>query len=508
MEKRKSVSQKGILGMLWTFSGSIVKILLQFIVIGILARLLTPQEFGIVAVMMILVNFSDLFTQMGIGSALIQLQRLTPKHISTGYSLSLIIGLTIGGLFYFVAPHVATFFELENVDDAIRFFSIFFPINSLGSVSTSLLSRKFKFPILVKVGAISYLLGIGLTSIVLAILGFGFWSLILGQFASLVIGTSSKMYFERPSFSFSFPKKIVNEILFYGSGHTLGTIFNYFAENADNIVVGKYLGTIALGIYSKAFQLLAIPAKFFGSIFDKVLFPILSLKQNEIKKLSNFYLFSHSICFGLLMPIAVLIFINAQLIVDIVLGNQWDKVVFPLQILIIGLAFRFGSKINKSYLKSMGLVYKSAFYQLIFAVMMGSFCFIGGLWFGLYGVAFGVLMATIGNYVQMSYRLYKELEFLGQSFFLIHLKSLIFNMPFLILTLILKNYYEIESKWVHLGLTLAFYLPLMTFFFLSKKNIIFNEQNFPLLSQVLNSFPTSINKVTKKVSFLKKYYEL
>ena len=503
--KNESATKKGIIGMLWNFSGAIAQILMQLVVIGILARLLTPEEFGIVAVMMILVTFSELFSQMGISTALIQLPNITEEHIAQGYSLSFLLSLLIGILFYFLAPLIGAFFELRSVDNAIQFFAIFFPLRSISSVSGALLTRKFQFSLLVKCGVISYIFGLGATSIILAFLGFGFWSLILGQFVSLLITLLILIYYKRPTFSFRFNKPVVSELLFFGSGHTLGAIFNYFAENADNIVVGKFLGTILLGIYSKAFQLLAIPAKFFGSIFDKVLFPILSQKQDQREKLSDFYLFSSSICFGLLIPIAVLIFINAELIVNTLLGSQWEEVILPLQILILGLSYRFGTKINKSYLKSMGLVYRGAYYQFIFAILMFVCCMLGSYWFGLNGVAFGVLIATIVNYIQVSYRLYKELEFSKRSFINLHLKTTLSNVPFLILTFVLY-YFGIRSTLIHFALTLCLYSPIIIIIFINKNNVIFNEQNFLLLSQILRSLPTVMQKYLTKFSFFKQYY--
>ena len=506
MNKKKhqeSATKKGIIGMLWNFSGAVGQILMQLLVIGVLARLLTPEEFGIVAVMMILVTFSELFSQMGIGVALIQLPTITREHESQGYTLSLLIGLLIGILFYFIAPSVGAFFELKNVDNAIRFFALFFPLRSISGISSALLTRKLQFSLLVKINAITYFIGLGSISIILALLDFGFWSLILGQFASLVFSMIILMYYERPSFAFKFDKLVVRDLLFFG--HTMGSVFNYFAENADNMVVGKLLGTVVLGIYSKAFQLLAIPAKFFGNIFDKVLFPILSQKQNQKEKLSDFYLFSSSICFGLLIPIAILIFINAKLIVNTLLGAQWEEVIIPLQILILGLAYRFGTKINKSYLKSMGLIYRGAYYQFIFAVLMFCSCIVGGYFYGLHGVAFGVLNATVLNYLQVSYRLYVELKFSKIFYLKLHLKTIISSVPFLIVTQILYSF-GMQSVWIHLGLTIFLYIPIMTFLFVNKNSVVFNEQNFRLLSQILQSLPAVLQKNFMRFRFFKRYY--
>ena len=102
--KQKSVTKKGLVGLVWNFSGSAIQIFAQIIVISILSRILTPEEFGIVAVILIFVSFSELFTQMGISSALIQLPKLTRNHISLGYTLSVIIGIVVGVIFYFIAP--------------------------------------------------------------------------------------------------------------------------------------------------------------------------------------------------------------------------------------------------------------------------------------------------------------------------------------------------------------------------------------------------------------------
>ena len=213
----ESTTEKGVTGMLWNLVGSVIQIFIQLIVIGILARLLTPKEFGIVAIMMLLVTFSELFSQMGIGSALIQLPKITSDHISQGYSLSFLIGLLVGILFFILAPIIGAFFDLKDVDNAIRFFAIFFPLRSFNSITSALLTRNLRFHLLVKSNVISYILGIGLTSIVLAYLDFGFWALILGQFASLIISIIILTYFERPTIGLQFNKQIVRDLMFFGS---------------------------------------------------------------------------------------------------------------------------------------------------------------------------------------------------------------------------------------------------------------------------------------------------
>lgn len=501
----KSITKKGLEGLLWNFSGSFIQILVQFIVIGILARLLSPEEFGVVGVILIFVNFTNLFTDLGIATAIVQLKNISKDHISSGYTISLLIGIIVGLLFYGLAPNIAGFFNLHGADNAIRFFAIFFPLRSFNSITLAILRRNFQFSIIVKCGIISYVLGTGLTSIILAYLNFGYWALILGQLAGILVTIVTMIYYQPPIFSFRFNKKIVSELLFFGMGHTMGTIFNYFAENGDNIIIGKSLGTVSLGIYSKAFQLFSIPASFFGGIFDKVLFPILSQKQEEKEKLKHFYLFSSSLCFGILFPMATLLFINAELIVKILLGDQWLEVIYLFQVLIFGLAYRFGTRINKSYLKSLGIIYKGAYYQLVFVFLIFTFCTIGQYLYGLPGVAYGVFIATFINYLQMSYRIYKELNFSKEIFIKIHIKTLVFYAPFFALTILL-NFFGINSIWVHFFLSLFLYLPIITLIVLHKKNVIFNDDNSLMISQVLKFIPNILQKRIKKIKKFKKYF--
>lgn len=502
---KTSTSKKGMLGVLWTSSGSIVYMLLQFVVLGILARILSPEEFGIVALVLVLVNFTQLFIDMGIASAIVQMQNITKEHISQGYALSILIGVLLGIIFYFSGPWLGQFFNISDLDEPIRFFALFLPFNSINAMSHAMLYRKLNYSVIVKCDVLSYLFGMGLTSIILAYLGFGYWSLIYGHFATTIILTISMLIIEKPYFSFRFSKVVSKDLLFFGSGHTLSTTFNYFAENMDNLVVGKYLSQTALGIYSKAFQLFATPASFFGGVYDKVLFPILSKKNNDKALLGKFYIFSNSVCFGVLIPMSFAIYVNAELIIRTILGDQWDEAILILQILVLGLAFRFGTRINKSYLKSMGLVYTGASFQFIFAIMMLISTYIGSKINGLIGVAVGVFITTIINYLIVVFKLYSVIKFDIKQFSGTILKSLLVFIPLFLLAYF--SFEFLDSMYLQLLISVIVYAPIALYFLFSKKGVLFNSHNNEMLSIVLNALPTgSIQKLTA-IKSVKSYFE-
>lgn len=498
-------AKSSIVGAIWMFFGSGIQIICQLLILAVLARLLTPEDFGIVGIILILVNFSIVFTDMGVGAALVQLKTITKAHIATGYSLSIIIGVVVAVLFFFLAPIIGGFFESESLDKPIKFFSFFFIIFSFNSISESILQRNLKFPERVKARTTSYILGYGVVSIFFAWLGSGFWSLIYGQLGQLIVYTSMLIYFEKPMFTFSINKKIVKALMFFGSGHTMAAFFNYLAETADNLIVAKLLDMKSLGIYSRSYQLLAMPASFFGTIYDRIFFPILSSKQDDTDSLRDFYLFSMSLCFGVLVPFTVVAMINAELIVDLLLGDQWTEAIIVFQILVVGLAFRFATRINKSYLKSLGYVYAGAYYQFVYAALIIALCIFGAKYYGLKGVAVGVIIAMLANYIQISIKLWKLLKFSSKFFIELHLKSILFIVPVVIIYLVLL-YFGLNTTIMVLLFSIFIFIPFVIIMFFNKNNIVFNSSNQHLIVQVFENLPGSINKVLSKFSFLKKYF--
>ena len=494
-------TKSSIKGFIWMFFGNAFDNISQFVIIAVLARLLTPEDFGVIGIILLFVNFSNIFNQMGIGAAIVQMKHITKEHISLSYTLSIVFGIVIGILFYVLAPYVGQFFNLDSLEAPIRFFSFFFPLKSFNSVSLSILQRELKFSAIVKSHSIAYLLGYGLTAIVLALLGFGLWSLIYGQLAILIVQTIILLVYTKPRFSLFNSKKVYKDLLFFGSGYTLDTNFNFFAENSDNIIVGKFLGATSLGIYSRAFQFLSLPASFFGKIYDNVLYPILSSKQDDTEKLSYFYIFSISFCLLVLFPVSLMLLLNAELLVRILLGDQWLDVIAPFQILIIGFCFRFGTRINKSFLKSLGLVYKGALYQFIFASLMISLCMIGVTYYGIIGVSVAVLIATVANYLQVAYRIQKLLDFDFKYFLGLHLKTFINYIPLYLITF-LTLYYS-SNIYVIIAITCIVLIPICYLLFKHKNSIFRNEHNTVMFNQLVDNSPKIVNTVITKLRLKK-----
>ena len=382
-------------------SGVIVQGLLQVLVLSVLARLLTPADFGQMSAALVVVGISAIFSQAGIGSAIIQLRTTSPLHLRVGFTVSLTVGLTSAAIAWSFAPALESLFRTDGLSLVIRGISPVFLLRSVSVVAEALIQRQLRFGLLARLFASSYLLGFGLLGIVLATLGFGVWALVGAHIGQALIKTSGLLFFQRHPMSPSFERKALQELLSFGAVMTIGKCFNYIATQADNVVVARWLGASALGVYSRAYQLMIMPATLFGSATNKVLFPSMALVQGERERLVVGYRSALSFVSVLTLPTSVLLFMLAPEVVFLLLGSQWTQAVLPFRVLCIGALFRTSYKISDSLAKATGAVRQRAWRQAVYALLIVGGSWIGQHW-GIAGVAVAVVVATTTNYLLMA----------------------------------------------------------------------------------------------------------
>ena len=391
----------------WQFTSLIAQALLQLLVLAVLARLLSPDDFGVVGIAMIFVGFAALFSQMGVGPALIQRSELTPVHIRVGFTLSVLLSLVFTILILATAPLAAVFFKNDQVTDVLYVVSFNFLLAGFGVVAESLLRRNLKFRKLMWANVWSYLIGYALVGIILAWLGYGVWALVgatLGQ--SLLKSVLLLMYNPHPIIP-SLARREMRELLFFGGGFTLAHVLNYSANQGDYFVVGQIMGAEALGIYTRAYQLMMLPAKYFGQVLTVVLFPVMAKLQDKRQQLTKSYLASIALVTLVSAPLGVLMVTTAPEIVKVLLGPKWSNTVVPFQILALGVVARGSYKIDDALARALGVMYQRSVRDAIYAAAVVLGALIGLRW-GLTGVAWGVLGAVVLNYIlamQMSIKL-------------------------------------------------------------------------------------------------------
>src|SRR5690606_27938592 len=168
-----------------------------------------------------------------------------------------------------------------------RVLALGFPISALGVVPDGMLQREMRFAWLAVSDVISYALGYGAVGVTLALLGAGAWSLVLASLAQTVALTVILLLASPHPLRPLLDRRAARELLDYGGGYTLARAFNYVALNGDNVVVGRFLGVAALGIYSRSFQLLTLPVNVVANVVEQVLFPLMARVRHDDRLLRS-----------------------------------------------------------------------------------------------------------------------------------------------------------------------------------------------------------------------------
>lgn len=418
-----SLTKKTTGGFLWLSSGKAFQALLQIGVLAVLARLISPESFGVAQIALIVVGFANLLSQMGIGPALIQRRELTSIHLRVGFTFSLVMGVALGGITFFCSGLIATFFGMPNLEEVIKAISIVFVIESFIVVSVSLLQKKMRFKEFAFVNIISYLIGYGFIGIIMGYLGYGVWALIFAFISQAIIKAFIVSILEPYSIFPSFKRRELRELLYFGGGFTIARFANYLAGQGDNIIIGKFLGANSLGMYSRAYAIMVQPVNLIGSAMDSVLFPAIATVQHDKSKIAKAYINGVAAIATISLPLSVLIVIISPEIVNVLLGSDWLEAVVPLQLLAGAMMFRMGYKISDSLTRATGDVYKRAWRQVIYALLVLIGTYIGSFQ-GLSGVAIGVAFAIIVNYFLMAHLSLKIIDISWNDYFKSHIPGI------------------------------------------------------------------------------------
>lgn len=398
---RQGLAKRSVAGMFWTALSMGALALAELVALLVLARLLSPNEFGLYAAALVVIKFSAIFEGLGVAPAIVQRPELEERHLRVGFTLSLILSVTVAGLVWTTAPGIAGVLRLPDLAPVVRACCVVFLCQGVAMVAQACAQRALRFRWLATVDACAFAIGFVIAGPALALLGFGIWALVgalvtqhFARMIAILVGQShpKRLMLER---------RAIGELLYFGGGFTLARVFNYLATQVDRLVVGRWLGAEALGVYSLASQLMTTPAVIVGQVLDRVLFPTMALVQQEQARLARAYRSAVAACALLVLPAGVIVAIVAPELVLTLLGAGWEGVVAPLQILACGMLFRTSYKLSDSVARATGVVYARAWRQAIFVTAVALGAAIGQFW-GVTGVALGVVAAVATNFVLMA----------------------------------------------------------------------------------------------------------
>jgi O-antigen/teichoic acid export membrane protein len=439
-------------GLAWTLSGKGVSAVLHLLVLAVLSRLLTPAEFGVVTAAVVIVELSKLFARLGLGPALVQLRTLTQRHVETVFISSVVFGSLMGALIWTMAPVYASFVRMPDTTAVLRALAFLFPLTAIATMSESLLQRELRFKLLSQIDVISYAVGYGLVGIALAYLGGGVWAIVGARYSQAVFSLAVVLIV-RPIPALRFDTLAFRELFYFGGGVTVGKLLNQVALQGDNVVIARILGPAALGLYGRAYQLMALPGSMVGEAIDRVLFPVLSRIQGSERQLLRAYRRGVALVALFTLPAAIFSMVLAPELVRVVLGSQWSGAVLPFRILAIGMFLRTSHRISDSLVSATGAVYRKALRQFAYATLVLGGAWVGSRW-GLPGAACGVMFAIAGNYLLMAQL---SLNLVGGSWLVLvraHLGALTLTAivgPLALLAATGLRYLNLSAVWILSG---------------------------------------------------------
>ena len=369
----------------------------QVIVTAALARLLSPTDYGLAGLAAVYVGLATVLAQFGIGVALIQRVELTPRYVRAGFTASILLGVLATSIVWTTAPLAAAVLGNHQLVPIIRALSFTFLLTNPGFVAEALSQRNLAWRRLMWVELIAFLLGYAIPAVTLAAAGYGVWALVGSSLGQHLVRTTVLLKLQ-PHPKWPRIGAEIREVLHFGSKFTLARLFNYTAGQGDNLVVGRVLGIVALGYYSRAFKLMLILVTYFAMVVTRVLFATMSRLQGDPVRLRSAYLTGAAVLGLVSAPLGALLVVLAPEFVGIMLGPKWAAATVPFQILTAGIMLRNVYLMAYCLDGAMGAMRKRTIRDGIYAlaVVFGSLV---GTRFGLVGVATGVLVAIAINYL-------------------------------------------------------------------------------------------------------------
>jgi O-antigen/teichoic acid export membrane protein len=372
-------------GLGWKVISQIVLLASKFVVAIVLARLLAPDDFGLAGMVLVFASLAYVFSDLALGAALVQRRVLSDADRSTVFWTSFAAGLAFTGLGVALSGPIAALYGEPAVQPLFAALSLSFLVNALGTTQKALLTRELDFRRL-ELRMILATLIAAAVGIALAAYGFGAWAIIAQQLT--IAGVSTVLLWAvspwRPRFTFS--RASLRDLSGFSANVFATRMLFYVSRNADNFLIGRFLGTAALGLYALAYNVMLTPFSQIAGPIQEVLFPAFSRMQDDVRRLGSIWLRVNRMVAAFAMPALLGLMIVASDFVHVALGERWEDAVPLIQILAwVGLLQSL-QRMNSSVLQARDRTSTLLVFSVV-AVSANVVAFVVGLRWGIVGVA-------------------------------------------------------------------------------------------------------------------------
>ena len=319
-------------GLLWSAVEKYSGMAVSLVVSMVLARLLTSEEFGVVAVATVIINFLSIFATMGIGPAVIQRKDFSENDLNNIFTFSIFSGGLTAAVFFCLSWVIADIYNNQNLVVICQVLSINLFFAAANMVPNALMSRDLKFKLVAKRTLILQISS-GIISVLAAFYGFEIYSLLISPtFTAVGIFVYNRSHYQL-HLQRNFDWTPMQSIASYSSYQFAFEFVNYFSRNLDKLIIGKYINLADLGYYEKSYRLMQMPLNSLTGVVNPVLQPIMSRLQEQKQEIAQ----KHNKMIGAMasisFPLGIGLYIFADLIIRTIYGNKWDNAIPTFQIL-------------------------------------------------------------------------------------------------------------------------------------------------------------------------------
>lgn len=466
--KSPSLRKQTITGFKWSFVNQFGSQFLNLLISIVLARILGPEEYGLIAMITVFTGLATLFLDFGFGNALIYKKDVTNLDWSSVFWVNLIIGVLIFVILAISAKSIASFYDepiLLNLTIAI---GLNYIINSFSITQNAKLKKDIKVKEVAIVTITSIIIS-GSLGIYFAFIGFGVWSLVFQRLIMSFCNVAGLFFFVRwiPALKISFNS--IKSIFSYSLYQFSGGVLTYGSRNVDNLLIGRHLDSSELGLYNRAYSFLMFPINAISSVITSVLFPSFVKINDNIEKLKQNYIEISKVVFYVVFPIMAIFYLCAKEITFIVFGPKWEGIIWIMK-------WFSAVGIYQSIIRLNGPLYTSlnkmrlSFKLGLFSESVNILAILIGINWGVFGVIIAIYAATLINFYPINYFILKEINLSIFSYYKQFFPNLFFGIICFVIVYVIFSLFEFSSLIISFFLKTLLFLSSYFIFSLFQKN--------------------------------------
>lgn len=484
------MKNKFVKSLVWASLGRFTKHGIQYFFLIILARFLTPEEFGLLGLGMVVIRISSEVGQVGMGPALISRNTVAQKDIDTAFWISFTINITLSILVYFFAEIFANFYSEPQVKQILRWLCLIYLFKVFGIIPNALLERNLEFKLLAWVDTISEIC-FGIVGLILTLFNYGVYSLIYATISREAVRVITLTLLSPWKFNFSFDLATSKTLISFGLPVVGATFFSQIAANADYIIIGRYIGVTEVGYYTLAFQLIISPIQQLINVIRLVVFPTLSrIKEYEEAFTSTFRNIFISILI-LLLPVVNIMTLGSGDIISIFYTSDWLSTIPVAKAMapaILFLSFDITAAVYYAMNKPLVRFYITGI-RLTAFILLAIFY---GVANGIIGIAISlslsIIISGVFSYIFLTYQLKMDTKKLLHTLRWPLIASIVSYLSTQNILNILSSF-QITSHYSRLAICVLSCLLLYTLV------LLLSKQHKPLLAILKISNPSMLKKI-------------